>query len=129
MMVHEKDRILELFNDESRWCRTSEASDVAGRPVQFDSPAAVAWDLAGALCQLFGWKRATVLFGQLDYHLTGRKRRYRYDQDPIIEPMIALQDYNDRDDQTFEAIMSKLRTVRTWQGRAHESENPIGQES
>lgn len=127
MMPHEKDRILELFADESRWCRTSEANDAQGQPVQFDSPTAVAWDVAGALCQLFGWKRACVLFEQIEHHVTGHKRRFQYDHDPVLEAMIALQNFNDKEGQTFEAVLAKLRTMRTWQGRTAEVEH-LGKE-
>jgi len=116
MMPEEKDKLLALFDSEQRWCQDAEASDSHGEPVKFHDPEAVAWDLTGALCRLFGSQRARVLFEQLDRHLFG-KRVKRFNRDPVVEAMVALQEYNDRADTTFETLFLQLRKLPTWHGR------------
>lgn len=118
MMPDEKNKLLALFDSDERWCQDAEARDASGAAVQYDDPAAVAWDMTGALCYLFGWRRTGVLLGQIERHIRGRKRRYRYDQDPVIESMLALQDYNDRPDTTFETMITQLATMPVWSGTA-----------
>jgi len=118
MMPEEQAEILALFECEERWCREAEASDANGEPVQFDDSDAVAWDITGAMCLLFGWPRARVLFGQLEQHITGQKRPYRYDRDPVIDAMVALQDFNDRTETTYETLLAHLRTMPVWHGAA-----------
>ncbi len=121
MMADEKDKLLALLDSEIRWCQDAEASDSQGCPVKFNDPAAVAWDITGALCRLFGWQRARVLFGQLEQHISGRKRLHRFNRDPVIESMVALQDYNDRADTTFETILTQLGTMPVRNGTARGS--------
>jgi hypothetical protein len=116
MMPNEKDMLLELLDSEARWCQGAEASDSEGRPVKFHDPAAVAWDLTGAVCRLFGWPRAYVLFGQIEHHLEGTKRPHRYNRDPGIESMVALQCYNDRADMRFELMRTQLEALPVWHG-------------
>ena len=116
MMPEEKDKLLAFFDSEQRWCRDSEASDLQGDPVKFHDPEAVAWDLTGALCRLFGGQRAGVLFGQVERHLYGKKRLQRFDRDPVVESMVALQEYNDQADTSFEALFLQLCKMPTWQG-------------
>ncbi len=111
MMAEEKKRLVAWFADRGRWCREAEARDSTGNPVRFDDPDAVAWDLTGALCRLFGWTRASILFGQLDRHISGKKRLERYNRNREIESMVALQDYNDREDTTLEAMLRQLGTM------------------
>ena len=116
-MPDEKDKLLALFDSEQRWCQDAEASDSHGDPVKFHDPEAVAWDLTGALCRLFGWQRARVLFKQLDRHLCGKKQLKRFNRDPAVEAMVALQEYNDRADMTFESFFLELGKMPTWHGR------------
>jgi hypothetical protein len=116
MMPEEKDKLLALFDSEQRWCRDSEASDSHGEPVKFHDPEAVAWDLTGALCRLFGWPRARVLFGQVERHIFGKKRIRRFDRDPVVDAMVALQEYNDQVDTSFETLFHQLCKMPTWQG-------------
>lgn len=118
MMQAEKERLLALFDHEQRWCQNAEACDSEGSPVRFDDAAAVAWDITGALCCLFGWDRARVLFGQLERHINGKKRLHWYNQSPEIESMLALQDYNDRADTSFDRMFGQLGTMPVWQGKA-----------
>ncbi len=117
MIPEEKDKLLALFDSEQRWCQDVEASDSHGDPVKFHDPEAVAWDLTGALCRLFGWQRARVLFRQLDRHLCGKKQLKRFNRDPAVDAMVALQEYNDRADTTFEILFLQLCNMPTWHGR------------
>ncbi len=118
MMPDEKNRLLALFESEERWCQQAEARDERGAAVQYDDPAATAWDVTGALCHLFGWRRTEVLLGQVERHISGSKRHYRYNEDPVIASMLALQSYNDRPDTTFDALRSQLETMPVWSGAA-----------
>ncbi len=124
MMAEEKKRLVAWFDDQRRWCREAEARDSTGNPVRFDDPEAVAWDLTGALCRLFGWPRASVLFGQLDRHISGRKRLERYNHNREIESMVALQYYNDREDTTLEALLARLGTMPVRQEAPMETGEP-----
>lgn len=110
MMQHEKDELLALFENESKWCRNVEARDRRGNPVHYSDAAAAAWDLVGGMCCLFGWDRAMSLFVQVGRHITGAQRcRTRRDRE--IAAMVSLQDFNDRPDTTYDGIMERLRTM------------------
>lgn len=116
MMPDERERLLALLHDEDRWCQGAEARDHHGDPVRYDDVTAVAWDITGALCFLFGWRRACVLFRQLDRHIFGQQRHGWFEQSPELASMAALQDYNDDDKTTYEMVISRLRTVPVWHG-------------
>jgi hypothetical protein len=122
MMPSEKEELLALFDREQRWCQDAEACDLEGNAVQFDDAAAVAWDITGALCRLFGWERARVLFGQLERHINGKRRPHWYNQSPEIESMLALQDYNDRADTSFDRMLGQLGTMPVWHGKTRLAE-------
>ena len=119
MTQEERDRILHLLSSKSRWCQDAEARDGRGEPVRYDNAAAVAWDLTGALCHLFGWERAMQLFTQLARHLTGRKppagRHWTHPRDPQMAAMAALQDYNDQPVTDYETMMARLAAVPVYQ--------------
>jgi hypothetical protein len=108
MLLEEKERLLSLFDCEDRWCQNAEARDAQGEAVHYDSDAAVAWDLVGGLCWLFGWARATELFGQVSRHILGRHRSTRYAQ-TAITAMAALVDFNDDSNTDFPTILGKLQ--------------------
>jgi hypothetical protein len=114
MMQDEKDRILTLLESKSRWCQHAEARDSSGQPVRCDDPTAVAWDLTGAVCVLFGWRRASELFSQLERQFVGRKhvgkRKFGL-RDPQICSMVAVQEYNDQADTTYETIRARLESM------------------
>ncbi len=110
MSPDEKDRLLALFDHESRWCQEAEARDAEGEPVHFDSEDAVAWDLVGALCRLFGWARATELFGQIARHLLSRIHR-GYAASSSISAMAALVDFNDDPQLDFAILLVKLQRL------------------
>jgi hypothetical protein len=117
MMPDEKERLLKLFEHESRWCREAEAHNAHGDAVYYDDSAAVAWDITGALCQLFGWRRAAVLFGQLDRHINGRRGAFGWPaRDSEIDAMVALQNFNDRAETTFGIVKERLVTMPVWHG-------------
>lgn len=124
MMQHEKDGLLELLSSQERWCRDAEARDRRGQAVRFNDPAAVAWDLTGALCRLFGWARAAQLFPQLERHLTGSNRSHerpylQLANEPQILSMIALQEYNDLSDNTYETMIDRLKAMAVYRAEAH----------
>ena len=119
MTQAEKDRMLALLNSRSSWCQEAEARDRRGEDVRFDDPTAVAWDLTGALCHLFGWERAMQLFSQLARHLTRRKppigRHWTRPQDPQMAAMAALQDYNDQPSTHHRSMMARLMALPVYQ--------------
>ncbi len=94
-----------------------------GEPVRFDDEAAVAWDLVGGLCHLFGWSRASKLFVQIIRRITGPSYRWT-SQDRAMAAMRALQDFNDRQETTYETIVATLRDMPVWaQARNHTLNN------
>ena len=116
MMENERERLIALLADESAWCQDVEARDKDGNPVRYDQDKAVAWDLTGATCYLFGWRRACVLFEQLGRHILGKKRPMHIQRNPPLYAMAELQAYNDREEMTHAEIMEKLRTTPIWRG-------------
>ena len=116
MLPSEKDRLLTLFADPERWCQGAEARDQKGKPVRLDDASAVAWDITGAICALFGWQRALELFPQLDRHVHQTKRGGWRSPDPGIASMAALQDSNDEPGTTFETVAGWLKTMPVWSG-------------
>jgi hypothetical protein len=114
MLSSEKEELLSLFADERRWCQGAEARDAVGDAVHFDDPAAVAWDITGAVCHLFGWSRALQLFPQLDQHVHQTNCNPLNSDNPEIASMTALQDRNDDHETTFEKIIEWLRTMPVW---------------
>jgi hypothetical protein len=116
MMQHEKDELLALFENRRTWCQGVEARDPRGSPVCYSDATATAWDLVGGMCRLFGWDRAFSLFVQVGRHITGAQRcRTRRDRE--IAAMVSLQDFNDRPDTTYDAIMERLRTMTVYYPR------------
>lgn len=114
----EKKKLLKFFAEEDRWCRDAEACDARGNFVKFSDSRAVAWDLTGGLCRLFGWKRASVLFVQIERHLLGRGDCHSHAARGEIPSMVALQAYNDREDLTFQELSSRLASIPVWR-RGH----------
>jgi hypothetical protein len=119
MMPEEKQQLLGLLDFEHRWCRDAEAHDANGNAVRYDDAAAVAWDITGALCRLFGWRRACELFGQLDRHINGKRVVTHWPvRDAEIDAMAALQEFNDRADTTFKIVREQLETMPVWHGNS-----------
>jgi len=126
MMPHEKERLLALFDRKQRWCQGAEARDAHGAPVAFDDAGATAWDLTGALCLLFGWKRACELFRQLDRHISGQRRGQWHNHRPEIDALVALQDYNDDSQTTYETLLNHLRSMPVWRGPRNGRDDATG---
>ena len=116
MLSDEKDKLLALFESDKRWCQEAEARDAFGSPVKFHDPLATAWDITGAMCCLFGWKRAYTLFGPLERHIHKKRRLHGFNRDAAIESMATLQDYNDSPETSFEVVLSLLETMPVWTG-------------
>ncbi|MCO6435505.1 MAG: hypothetical protein J5J06_00265 [Phycisphaerae bacterium] len=115
MMHDEKEQLLTLFASPGAWCRNAEAVDVNGEHVAYDNAMAVAWDLSGAMCHLFGWQRAFVLFDQCDRHIHGKRETYGWPvPDEELRAMISLQEFNDRDDTTLEVIRGQIESMPIW---------------
>ena len=115
MISDEKAQLLALLEHADKWCREAEARDANGHAVCFDDDAAVAWDITGALCRLFGWHRACVLFGQLERHIVGKRRIVGWPvRDIAIDAMKALQDFNDRTETTFEMLRERIEAMPIW---------------
>lgn len=115
MMPEERMQLLALFEHPGKWCRNAEARDANGIGVAYDDDAAVAWDVTGALCQLFGWQRACVLFGQLERHIVGKRKTVGWPiPDSSINAMVVLQEFNDRDDTTFDLLRERIEAMPVW---------------
>jgi len=110
MRQDEKDKLLTLFEKQSQWCKHVEARDKRGQPVHYDDKTAVAWDLVGGMCFLFGWERACALFKEVERHVSGLQR-CRAARAPEMAAMAFLKDFNDKRDTTYNLIMAKLRDV------------------
>ena len=121
MLPDEKDKLLALFDSDKRWCQDAEARDEYGSPVKFNDPSATAWDITGAMCCLFGWKRACTLFGQFERHIHKNVRLQGVNRDAAIESMVTLQAYNDRPDTAWEVIRTLVETMPTWTGVSRRS--------
>jgi hypothetical protein len=116
MLPNEKEKLLALLGDEGQWCREAEARDRHGDAVRYDDVTAVSWDLTGAICLLFGWRRACELFPQLDRHIIGGKRGPGHRQNPEIDAMVALQDFNDLLETTYDGLVAQLRSMPVRRG-------------
>jgi len=116
MMPDEKSRLLALLQPPRAWCQHAEARDGEGNPVRFDDQRALAWDLTGALCHLFGWRRAAELFCQLHRHIGARSRSDKVSGFSEFQAMSALQDFNDSADMTHERLLAAVSAVPVWRG-------------
>ncbi|MBI4582342.1 MAG: hypothetical protein HY718_21790 [Planctomycetes bacterium] len=125
MTQQEKEALLSLLCTPARWCQGMEASDAAGESVPYDDAGAVAWDLTGGLCFLFGWERATELFPELEPHITGRTPGPG-DEKAAIPSMTALQDFNDRPGTTHDALLARIQTLPVLGGLAPGIASPAG---
>jgi hypothetical protein len=121
MMPEEKEQLLTFLDEERKWCRDAEAHDANGNALRYDDDAAVAWDVTGAFCRLFGWQRACVLFEQLDRHINGKRVAIGWPAgDAEMHAMSALQKFNDRVDTTFDTLRERLETMPVWHGNARQ---------
>jgi hypothetical protein len=113
LMTHnEKEKLLSMFLHSANWCKDMEARDSSGNSVSFDDSSAVAWDLTGGLCLLFGWNRAEQLFPQLVRYLLKGTPVAR--SPSTIQAMVALQEFNDHPGTTHDSLLAQLRTIPVW---------------
>ena len=130
MMPEEKEQLLALLDHERRWCRDAEALDANCDAVHYDDDAAVAWDVTGALCRLFGWRRACLLFVQLDRHINGKRVAIGWRaRDAEMDAMVSLQDFNDQVDMTFDIVRERIETMPVWRRNARRIGAASGNES
>jgi hypothetical protein len=121
MMTHrEKQELLELFSIPANWCQETEARNWEGNSVRYDDPSAVAWDLTGGTCRLFGWDRAIELFPQMERHITGRKHAAEV-ANPGIASMVNLQEFNDSSDTSYDVLLLRLQSLPASSEPARES--------
>jgi hypothetical protein len=114
-MPDEKTQLLALLEQADKWCRNAEAIDARGNGVFYDDDTAVAWDITGAVCRLFGWECACALFEQLERHFFGKRPISGWPpRDTVIDAMKALQDFNDSADTTFELMHERLAAMPVW---------------
>ncbi len=117
MMPDERDQLLTLFHAPTRWTQHVEAMDQRGEPVRYDSAGAVAWDLTGAICHLFGWRRGLALFEQLDRHAHGKRAAVGWPpRDTALDAFSRLQALNDGDETTFADVRQLIETMPVWRG-------------
>ena len=130
MMPEEKEQLLAILDHERRWCRDAEAHDASSNAVHFNDVAAVAWDITGALCRLFGWRRACLLFVQLDRHINGKRVTIGWrERDAEMDAMVSLQDFNDQVDMTFDIVRERIETMPVWHRNARRIGAASGNES
>ncbi len=118
MSFSEQERLAGFFDDAQRWCQAAEARDERGEPVAFSDHTAVAWDLPGALCRLFGWSRAAELFPALACHVPRLHPHERGGGAGAIDALVALQNWNDDPRTTHADIAALIRILPV-------SENPV----
>ena len=114
MRTDELNELMELLANPKHWCQGAEARTASGAPVKYSDPEAIAWDITGALCVLFGWERACILFCQIDKHLLkDRSLRWRV-HDVHVESMLALQEINDSHSTSHDWLIERLKTMRVF---------------
>lgn len=113
MTQDEKDSLLTLFAKPTGWCQQAEARDCRGEAVHYHDPEAVAWDIVGGMCRLFGWSRSMKLFAQTWRQITGRRPGCP-ELGSEMHAMRSLQDFNDLSDTDYDLVISRIRGVRVW---------------
>ena len=123
MTSQEKDQLLALLLDVRHWCQAAEARRADGQPVSYSDPEATAWDLTGAVCHLFGWRRACELFIQIDRRLHPRPRA-ALAGDAAITAMVGLQSWNDDPQRSHPELLAVLGQLPI-SNRAGGGEEPV----
>lgn len=111
MSPQEKEQLVALLADAQHWCQGAEARDANGQAVTYSDADATAWDLTGAACQLFGWRRACELFVQIERHLHPRARAGPPGSDAKITAMVGLQSWNDDPQTTHTELIARLQRL------------------
>jgi len=123
MTSEEKHVLLALLSDPHHWCQSAEARRADGEAVNYSDPEASAWDLTGAACHRFGWRRACELFIQIERRLHPRARAGLAGADAAITAMIALQSWNDDPQTSHPELLAALAHVPV-SNRPGNSEQP-----
>jgi hypothetical protein len=111
MSPEEKEQLVALLLDAQHWCQGAEARNAEGHDVAYSDADATAWDLTGAACHLFGWRRACELFVQIDRHLNDRGTAEADKSDSGITAMVALQTWNDDAKTTHPELVARLQSL------------------
>ena len=111
MTSQEKEQLLALLLDARHWCQAAEARSADGQPVTYSDSQATAWDLTGAACRLFGWRRACQLFVQFDRYIHPRARPGLAGRDAEITAMVGLQNWNDDPQTTHAGLLERLERL------------------
>ncbi len=122
MTQNEKESLLSTFSIPTKWCKEMEACNGSGDSVSYDDPTAVAWDLTGGLCMLFGWDRAGELFPQLVRYVLNDKVTVG-GPNASIQAMVALQEFNDSPETTHDDLLARIQTIPVW-ARGSRTEPP-----
>jgi hypothetical protein len=125
MSPDEKEQLVGLLQDARHWCQGAEARDAEGHDVVYSDADATAWDLTGAACRLFGWRRARELFVQIDRHLHGGDANPT-PTDSGIAAMVALQTWNDDVQTTHAELVARLQSLPVCGVRDSEPRQPMG---
>lgn len=110
MQPAEMSKLIGRLSTPDKWCQHAEARDSAGNPVQYNDAAAVAWDLVGGICCTFGWERACGIFNELSDQVGAEAADA---QKRAIAAMIALQDFNDDPQTTYDMVINRIRAAQT----------------
>lgn len=111
MDPQEKKQLIALLADARHWCQGAEAHDAAGQAVTYSDPDATAWDLTGAACHLFGWRRACELFLQIERHFQPRAGAGGAGREAEITAMVVLQSWNDDPRATHPELLALLERL------------------
>jgi hypothetical protein len=125
MSPNERERLVALLLDAQHWCQGAEARNADGDDVAYSDADAMAWDLTGAACHLFGWGRARQLFVQIDRYLNGGDAGASRG-DSGIDAMVALQDWNDDAATTHADLIARLQSLPVAAAEADGASSPAG---
>ena len=128
MSPDEREQLVALLLDAQHWCQGAEARDADGHDVAYSDAAATAWDLTGAACRLFGWRRARELFVQIDRHLHDRRLAGADKDHPEITAMVALQDWNDDTATTHGELLTRLQSLPVRGAAGDGAVLPVGED-
>jgi len=126
MSPEEKDQLVALLLDAQHWCQGAEARNADGQAVAYSDADATAWDLTGAACHVFGWRRARELFVQIDRHLHSHGTAGADQSQSEITAMVALQTWNDDAQTTHVDLMSRLQSLPVRAGAGSGPSLPAG---
>lgn len=124
MTSQERDRLLSLLLDGRRWCQSAEARRADGQAVNYSDPDATAWDLSGAVCHLFGWRRARELFVQIDRQVHVEDGAGPVAGDAAIAAMVGLQRWNDDPGTSHPDLLDLLERLPVISQLSH-GEQPV----